>query len=217
MRRASVASLLLAATLGVLSAATPPVSHALSRRYGTGRAYCGQYGNQASAYSYDDVYACATVRSYGATPFDSDRDDSFQCVELSARFLWVAYGLWAGPGTGVKDGADLVGVVHHRYPAIRVGFPGPGSVPVAGDVVSLGPGGGVDARFGHTAVVVSADPRHGRFRIISQNFPVGRAGRQLVTIDLHGRHNGRARIGGTWTAASWLELRHSPRRRRSHR
>jgi hypothetical protein len=213
MRRASVASLLLAATLALLAASMPAASQAISRSYGRGPAYCRQYGSRASAYSYDDVYACATVHSYGATPFDSDGNDSFQCVELSARFLWTIYGLWAGPGTGVRDGAGLVGVVHHRYPGIGVGVPARGSLPVAGDVISLGPGGGVDARFGHTAVVVSVDRRHGRFRIIGQNFPAGRAGEQVLRVDRRGRHNGRVLVGGVWTRASWLELRRLPRRR----
>jgi hypothetical protein len=181
--------------------------------FGKGPGYCGQYGNRSSAYSFDGVYACASTESRGATPFDSAGDESFQCVELSARFLWAIYGIWAGPGTGVQDGADLVGVVHRRYPRIRVGFPAPGSVPVAGDVVSLGPGGAVDRRFGHTAIVVSDDQRRGHFRMIGQNFPPGEAGKQIAYIDFRGRHNGRARINGVWTSAAWLELRHRPKPR----
>jgi hypothetical protein len=213
MRRASVASLLLATTLVLAALAVPTTAGAVSRGYGKGPGYCWQYGNHPSAFSYDGVYACASVESHGPTPFDSDGDKSFQCVELSARFLWAIYGLWAGPGTGVQDGADLVGVVHRRYSSYSVEVPGPRSVPVAGDVISLGPRGGVDARFGHTAVVVSDDQRHGRFRIIGQNFPAGRAGEQVLTIDLRGRHNGRALVNGVWTTASWLELRPPPRRR----
>ena len=213
MSRASVASLLLTASLAA-AGASPSLASAqgLARGYGKGTGYCAQYGNRTSAYSLDGVYACATTHSYGPTPFDSDEDDSFQCVELSARFLWAVYGIWAGPGTGVRDGADLVGVVHRRHPSIRVGFPAPGSVPVVGDVVSLGPGGAVDARFGHTAIVVSDDQRRGRFTIIGQNFPPGRAGQQTLRIDFRGHHNGRALLGGVWTTASWLELRHRPAR-----
>lgn len=215
MRRASVASLGLTATLALAGAGMPAAARALTGGYGKGPSYCGWYGSWASSYSYDGVYACATVHSDGVTPFDADDTESFQCVELSARFLWAIYGLWAGPGTGVEDGAGLVRVVHRRYPSVRVGFPGPQSVPVAGDVISLGPGGGVDTRFGHTAVVVSDDQRRGRFRILGENFPVGRAGEQVLSIDLRGHHNGRARVGGVWTVASWLELRPPPRRRRS--
>lgn len=185
--------------------------------FGRGQGYCRAYGSATSPYSYRGVYACATTASSGVTPFDADGDESFQCVELSARFLWALYGLWAGPGTGVRDGADLVSVVHARYPRLRWAFPAPGSVPVAGDVVSLGPGGAVDARYGHTAIVVSGDQRHGRFRILGQNFPPGHAGEQTLTVDFRGRHNGQALLDGVWTPASWLELRHRPQQRRHRR
>jgi hypothetical protein len=208
MSRGSVARL---ATAAVVFGVTAPPATALSPGYGKGTGYCAAYGNSASRYSFDGVYACATVTSSGPTPFDADGRRSFQCVELSARFLWAIYGIWAGPGTGVSDGAGLVDSVRHRYPSIRRGFPAPGSVPVAGDVVSLGPGGGVDSHFGHTAIVVSADQRRGRFVIIGQNFPVGRAGQQTLTVDLRGRHNGRALLNGVWTTAAWLELRHRKR------
>jgi hypothetical protein len=210
MRRGSVATLLATAAALALAAAAPAPALALSRGYGRGPGYCGAYGNSASRYSFEGVYACATTSSWGATRFDSDGNQSFQCVELAARFLWVSYGLWAGPGTGVRSGADLVGVVHAQHPWIRVGFPAPGSVPVAGDVISLGPGGGVDPGFGHTAIVVSDDQYTGNFNIIGQNFPPGYAGEQTLFVDLRGGHNGRALIDGAWTAASWLELRRRP-------
>lgn len=183
---------------------------ALSAGYGKGPGYCSAYGNRASPYSFEGVYACATTASWGATPFDSAGHHSFQCVDLSARFLWATYGIWAGPGTGVESGADLVDVVHAEHPSVRVGFPAPGSVPVAGDVVSLGPGGAVDSRFGHTAVVISDDQQHGKFVIMGQNFPVGRAGEQTAFVDFRGHHNGRALLYGVWTPASWLELRRRP-------
>jgi CHAP domain-containing protein len=214
MSRASVASLLVTTTLAASAAVAAP-AQALPAGYGKGPGYCSQFGNYASSYSYKGVYACAGVDSDGPTPFDSDKQESFQCVELSARFLWAIYGIWAGPGTGVRDGADLVSAVHHRYPEVQVGYPAPHSVPVAGDVISLGPGGAVDRSFGHTAIVISDDQRDGHFRILGQNFPPGRAGEQLVQIDLRGRHNGRVRLGGAWTAASYLELRSPPSRRRT--
>lgn len=192
----------------------PSSAAALPSGYGKGPGYCSAYGNYASRYSFDGVYACATTTSFGATTFDAAGRQSFQCVELSARFLWAVYGIWAGPGTGVQDGADLVAAVHRLDPGIGVGAPRPRSVPVAGDVISLGPGGAVDARYGHTAVVVASSQRTGFVTIISQNFPPGYAGRQSLRVGLHGRHNGRVLINGIWTAASWLELRKPPRRAR---
>ena len=208
--RGSVASLLAAAALVAAASIWPSAALALPAGYGKGTGYCGAYGNRASPYSFDGVYACATTFSSGATPFDADGDRSFQCVELSARFLWAVYGIWAGPGTGVQAGANLVGVVHAEHPSVRVGFPAPGSVPVAGDVVSLGPGGAVDSSFGHTAIVIYDDQQKGKFVILGQNFPVGYAGEQTLFVDFRGRHNGRALIDGVWTAASWLELQRRP-------
>lgn len=210
MGRASVATLAAATALVALAAAVPQQALALSPGYGSGAGYCGQYGNYPSSYSFEGVYACATTFSSGATPFDSAGDHSFQCVELSARFLWARYGIYEGPGSGVDSGADFVSVVHAQHPWIRWGFPAPGSVPVAGDIVSLGPGGAADPSFGHTAVVISDDQRRGSFVIMGQNFPAGRAGEQTAFVDFKGRHNGDALIYGVWTPASWLELRKRP-------
>ena len=214
MSRASVATLLTAAAWIASAAPAPALARAVPTGYGKGPGYCALYGSIASRYSFDGVYACATTSSFGPTPFDADDTESFQCVELSARFLWAIYGIWAGPGTGVQSGANLVSVVHRLNPRLRVATPSPRSVPLAGDIVSLGPGGAVDRRFGHTGVVRSASRRRGTFTVIGQNFPPGRAGEQTLTVDLRGRHNGRARVNGVWTATSWLELRVRPKQPR---
>jgi CHAP domain len=210
MRRGSVATLLTLATLAASLALRPGTAAALSRGYGRGAGYCSQFGNHASGYSYEGVYACATTFSFGPTTFDSAGSRSFQCVELSARFLWAVYGIWAGPGSGVQDGADFVSVLHASHPSIDVGYPGRGYTPVAGDIVSLGPGGAVDPRFGHTAVVVASNRRTGRFTIMSQNLPPGHAGERTASVDLTGHYPHRALINGVWTVISWLELRPQP-------
>jgi hypothetical protein len=229
MSRGSVAILATLTAVLALTTWLPPQAVALSVSgslahpatvspgYGKGAGYCSAYGNHASGYSFAGVYACATTNSVGPTPFDSDGRYSFQCVELSARVLWAVYGIWAGPGTGVDAGANLVAVVHRLDPGIGVGYPGPRSVPLRGDIISLGPGGAVDARFGHTAVVVAANQRTGFVTIISQNFPAGHAGQQTLRVGLKGRHDGRVLINGTWTRASWLELRRPPRHHRRRR
>ena len=216
MSRASVATLLTLAAVGASPALLPGTAAALPAGYGKGAAYCSQFGNRASGYSFDGVYACSTTFSFGPTTFDSAGGHSFQCVELSARFLWAVYGIWAGPTSGVQDGADLVGVVHRSHPWLSAGYPGRGYTPAAGDVVSLGPSGAVDARYGHTAVVVESNPRTGRFTIMSQNFPPGFAGEQSARIDLTGHYPHRALINGDWTVISWLDLRPQPPIPRAH-
>jgi hypothetical protein len=182
------------------AAAVPPPG------YGTGPGYCTGYsGGVTSSYSFDNVYACQGTTT-GSTTFDAPGPIyAWQCVELSARFLWAVYGIWAGPGSGVQTGADLVSVVHASHPNITVGTPGPGSVPVAGDIISLGPGGSTGSS-GHTAVVISANPGTGQFEVMSENAPEGQAGEQAMQVDLSGGHNGQALFYGTWVTASWLKL-----------
>lgn len=204
------------AALAAAAATSPPCALALEAGFGKGPSYCAWYGNTASRYSFDDVYACSSTHSAGSTPFDADGDQSFQCVELAARFLWAIYGIWAGPGSGVQDGADFVAVVHRLRPSIARTDPAPGRMPAPGDIVSLGPGGAVDATFGHVAIVISVSLRRHSFEILGQNFPPGRAGEQTASVDESGGHNGEVRIDGVWTRATWLELRR-PRRRRGHR
>lgn len=155
-------------------------------------------------FGFDNVWACGPVYTKGPTPFDSNGTESFQCVELSERFLWAIYGLAPIFGSNV-DGATIVSLYHQAHPSIEVGTPSPSSLPGPGDVISLGPGGGSDAQFGHTAVVVSA-PSGGKFVIMSQNYPEGTAGEQTLSVDLSGAHNGSVLLGGAWTKASWLKL-----------
>ncbi len=197
-----VAAGLLAAGPALASPATPPTG------YGAGSGYCTSYsGGVTSSYSFDNVYACEGSTT-GSTTFDEPGSGvyAWQCVELSARFLWAIDGIWAGPGSGVEDGADLVSVVHSNYPKIAVSTPGPGSVPAAGDVISLGPYGGTSGSDGHTAVVISANASTGQFEIMSENAPIGAAGEQALQVDLSGGHNGEVLFYGVWTTASWLDL-----------
>jgi hypothetical protein len=184
-------------TLGLSAIAALPAPAPVG--YGAGPSYCQQQGNQNSSYSFEDVYACATTSTTGDTPFDSNGTQSLQCVDLSARFLWAVYGI-AAPRT---DGWNLVAQTNITYPSIRVGHPGPGSVPMAGDVISFG-----DSAPGHTAVVISSNPATGDFRVMSQNAPFGMASVRDVSIDLTGGHPGQANFPllGGWTTASWLEL-----------
>ena len=70
MSRGSVASLVAAAAVSLALFASAPAL-ALSSGYGKGRSYCAYYGNTASRYSFDGVYACATTSSVGPTTFDS--------------------------------------------------------------------------------------------------------------------------------------------------
>jgi hypothetical protein len=204
-RRVALVCLALAAVFPAPVAAASPEEARPLPGEGFGPGYCAGYGNSDSAFSYDDVYACATTYSKSTTPFDSDGNQSFQCVELSSRFLWAVYGIWA---SDVASGEELV-AQYSRQDDIPVGRPAPGAVPRPGDVVSIGsPGhwGQAPAPFGHTAVVVSAKPALGSFVVMSQNWPAGHAGEQTWTIDETGHHDGEAATDGVYSTMSWLEV-----------
>jgi hypothetical protein len=99
----------------------------------------------------------------------------------------------------------LVDNVRATNRAIPAGVITPGSRPVPGDVMSFW-GGALDSR-GHTAVVISAPDANGNFKIMSQNYPVGKAGEQTVHIDMSGQHNGPVQIDNSvWTHAKFLVL-----------
>jgi hypothetical protein len=92
----------------------------------------------------------------------------WQCVELSMRFMYVAYGV-SPYGANGKD------VVYNYDPASGGGlvkyFNGtPGVAPAPGDVLSFGPT--PSSSFGHTGVVESTNvdgSGNGTIRILSQN------------------------------------------------
>jgi len=161
-----------------------------------------------SAYSFENVYACQGSTT-GATTFDNPCDSgttcgtyAWQCVELSARFLWAIDGIWAGPGSGVQNGADLVSVIGSKY-NLPVATSSPSSVPAPGDVISFQSGGN-----GHTAVVISTPSSNGAFTVMSENDPLNAAGEQSVQVDLSGGHNGKVydqHLGG-WVPANWLAI-----------
>jgi hypothetical protein len=92
----------------------------------------------------------------------------WQCVELSMRFMYVAYGV-SPYGANGKD------VVDNYTPAaggglVRIANGTPGTAPAPGDVISFGPT--ATSPLGHTGVVasVSVDGNgNGSIRILSQN------------------------------------------------
>jgi hypothetical protein len=139
---------------------------------GTGPGYCQQYGGSGAypAYGYDNVWACSPSLSIDNTPFDVNDGNSFQCVDLSARFLWAVDGQWAGQGVSYY-GQNLVADVYNEYfPDLSEGTTAGNNVPTPGDVISFGPGAAVaPGGVGHTAVVVASDPASRTFTIMSEN------------------------------------------------
>lgn len=156
---------------------------------GTGQGFCQQYGGSGAypAYGYDNVWACSPSTTIDNTPFDVNGGNSFQCVDLSARFLWAVDGQWAGQGVSYY-GQNLVADVYNEYfPDLSEGTTAGNNVPTPGDVISFGPGPAVaPGGVGHTAVVVASDPVKGTFTIMSENMTNsdgdGTAGVQYLQI-----------------------------------
>jgi hypothetical protein len=129
---------------------------------GSGPGWCLANGGYPYGANVDGVWACGP--SLGLPqPFDTD---GFQCVELSARFLWAVYGEVIRK---VDSGADFVTIGHDKL-HLPVGTPGPHRVPSPGDIVSLwGPNA---EPAGHTAVVsaVNVNPHgNGAIQLMEEN------------------------------------------------
>ena len=130
---------------------------------GAGTQWCSKFGGHPLGASFRHIYACGP--SIGQpTPFD---DIGFQCVELSARYLWSVNGDYVAD---VPTGEALVEYAHAQF-AIPVGTSGTNSVPLPGDVVSIA-GGATTPGVGHTAVVVAThvdESGDGAITIMEQN------------------------------------------------
>ncbi|HEV7677190.1 MAG TPA: CHAP domain-containing protein [Candidatus Dormibacteraeota bacterium] len=107
----------------------------------------------------------------------------WECVELSKRWLWLAYGV--APRSA--NGSQMVSA-YRDAPGLTAVADGSGVPPVPGDVLSWGPTSG----NGHTAVVTDShvDPSgNGYIMIIEQNFSTSGTARVAVnrfSVDPHG-------------------------------
>jgi hypothetical protein len=207
-----------ASTQGFMTARVPANVDASS---GGGSGFCGSISgvvNGATVQSYNlgpsfqNVYACGPTEETGWNndPFEAD----WQCVELSTRFMWVAYGLRAAAG----NGGVFVANNHARFPDIAVGTPSPGNLPAPGDVVSMS-GGAANPNaspWGHTAVVsdvshVDRSTGNGYINVIEENDGGVGAGRINVSNWNESDGNPQYANGLYWyTDISWLELAQNP-------
>ena len=162
--------------------------------------------------AFQNVYSCGPTEETGWNndPFESD----WQCVELSTRFMWAAYGLRAAPG----NGGVFVANNHARFPSIAVGTPSPGNLPAPGDVVSMS-GGAANPNaspWGHTAVVsdvshVDRSTGNGYISVIEENDGGVGAGRINVSNWSESDGNPQYSNGLYWyTDISWLVLAQDP-------
>jgi hypothetical protein len=92
----------------------------------------------------------------------------WQCVELSMRFMYVAYGV-SPYGANGKDVVDNYSPIYGGG-LVKIANGTPGTAPRPGDVISFGPTG--YSSFGHTGVIESTNvdgDGNGSVRMLSQN------------------------------------------------
>ncbi len=219
-RRIIASCALITLTLAVVTIPARPAWALPPAGYGTGSSFCSDHGGTlfTPAIDFDNVYACDSYSGgnapLGQTPFDEDGNESFQCVELSGRFLWSMYGRWAGPGSdsGNLNGYNFVSWVGKTY-HIPIGTPSPSNIPVAGDIVSFQPGNGYDAGVGHTAVVIASNPAKDEFTMMSQNWTGTEPGIEVIRVGSGSdagmtqySTDGGKYFDGNWDGTNFLEL-----------
>jgi hypothetical protein len=116
--------------------------------------------------SYRGVKACGPTGTFHLVIFETGfwGEYEWQCVELSMRYMYLAYGIHPYSG----DGNDVV----YNYPGTllkKIYNNGvKGLVPVAGDVLSYGS----NTSYGHTAIVSASDvdsSGNGTVTVVEQN------------------------------------------------
>ncbi|HZT97151.1 MAG TPA: CHAP domain-containing protein [Chloroflexota bacterium] len=182
------------------------VSPDLSGGEGSGPGWCAAYSGYQLGASFHDVYACGPPTGT-ADPFDTV---GFQCVELSARFLWVGYGRYA---SNVPDGRDFVAVAHSEL-GIPVAVPRFHSLPAPGDIVSLW-GDANSLPYGHTAVVTGVSVNssgNGKIDVMEENGAA--SGSDYITVSDWNEFYGDPGYDGGYyyyDHVEWLELVHPVR------
>jgi hypothetical protein len=174
--RLGVLAAMVAITVSACLPPPPPGDPLPAPAWWSGSCDSGNYADaHALGASYRGVDVCGPRPSADGAPNRLVRffagawgELEWQCVELSMRYLYLAYGVspYAANGKDVVDNyaaADGGGLV-------KVANGVPGSAPAPGDVISFG--ATVSSPLGHTGVVESANvdgSGNGSIRILSQN------------------------------------------------
>ncbi len=134
------------------------------------------YYAQASMYSYPLGAEYRGVKACGPRPFFDEAPDvlvriypdwhgmlEWECVELSMRFLFLAYGVPTYPANGNQVVTNYSGDT-----LIKINDGTPGIAPQPNDVLSLGP----ETTWGHTSVIIASDVDengNGSIAVLEQN------------------------------------------------
>jgi hypothetical protein len=154
---------------------------------GSGPAWCAAYGGKNLA-SYDNVYACGLAssgRDAGKTPFDSA--PGFQCTELADRYFYDATGHNLMEN---EVGGNFVALAASKYSIAASSSATKGSLPAAGDIISMWGGTSGEPQDGgdtHVAVVtrVTTTASGCAARTAARAGPVPRSTRRRPTTTWH--------------------------------
>lgn len=228
-RRLATATMLATALLPIAPAYSQPTTES-GLPDPTGPSWCTENGGDVLG-SYDGVFACMplTPGAGADTPYDHDGGDpsGFQCTELANRYLFHRTGI------GIFDeslvGGNFVSMAHEAkgLTALKVGNSVSGSLPQAGDIISMWGGTSRyptrDGDGTHVAIVTAVTPSTTSpglwvITVLSQNDLASESqtappkagsevkgdGYNYITVDPDGsswEYN-----GGYFTQFDWLEL-----------
>jgi hypothetical protein len=202
----SIALALVASGAAILLTSVGPAS-AFTPGEGTGKMWCPGYGGKNLG-SYRDVYAClADSKNAGKTPFDSY--GGFQCTELANRFLF------ATSGRTLFDndvGGNFVALAAASFSIPDAASGTPGSLPAAGDIISMWGGRSKQQQNGDrtlVAVITKVAVTSAGWTISTlnqgdQSDTDGADGFNTITVSSDGKSW--STEDGFYTSFEWLEL-----------
>src|SRR5271157_3761520 len=140
-------------------------------------------GSYALGGIYKGVKACGPINTERVVRFASGLygELEWQCVELSMRFMYLAYGILPYPGNGNQVVSNYSAQPTDRVHLVKKYNDTPGVYPQAGDILSYG----IDTTYGHTSVVSgsSVDSNgNGTVNVIEQNVSSPSNGMETLTV-----------------------------------
>ena len=140
-------------------------------------------GSYALGGIYRGVKACGPINTVRVVQFAPGLwgELEWQCVELSMRFLYLAYGILPYPGNGKDVVWNYTPKSTDKVQLVKIANDTMGKFPQAGDVLSYG----TTSTYGHTSVVTGSNVEssgNGTVSIIEQNVSSPSNGMETLTV-----------------------------------
>ncbi|MDR3574285.1 MAG: CHAP domain-containing protein [Anaerolineaceae bacterium] len=140
-------------------------------------------GSYALGGIYKGVKACGPINTEHVIQFAPGLwgELEWQCVELSMRFMYLAYGVLPYSGNGNQVVSNYKPKSTDRVQLVKIYNDTVGKPPVAGDILSYG----ITMTYGHTSVVTGSNVDNngnGTVSVIQQNIISPSNGMQTLTV-----------------------------------